>query len=227
MSDYTQIFDTSASPPNLIGQTTLSAIRAGIPSGNGPFFNAISGNWYPSNSIFCGLNTVGTAGTSTATGTLWFTPFFVTKSTTYTDIGMLVGTVAAGTFVLGIYNDSGNGAPTGSPVTNSNSTNITASTTTFGSYTFSSPIILAAGIYWLGFSSSATTNFIALQGQSTGRNIGGRGLGIPNSELGAAGNFQGGWSQTFTYSSTLPAVGSLTSKLHNTSASCIVFLKAQ
>ena len=186
---------------------------------------AISTNWYPSGSTFGGLPATVT-DISTATGTLYFVPFYLTTSTIFTQIGTLIGATAAGNTVLGIYNDSGNSKPTGSPITNSNSTSISNSANTLSSYTFSGAITLSAGVYWLAFSVSATNSIYGTTGG--GYEIGGRGLGYsatPSTATLPAP--QAGWSQTFTYSATLPSVGSLTAVAAYAAGDSFVYLQAQ
>lgn len=186
---------------------------------------SISGDWYPGSSIWGGVSVSG-ANPSLATGTLWFVPFFVSKTTVYTQIGVLIYTTAAGTSVMGVYNDSGNGAPTGSPIANSNSTSISNSANTASTYTFSSPISLTPGTYWTAISVSATNTTFGPG--SGGVDIGGRGLGIQatptTTNISAP---QCGWSQTFSYSATLPSVGSLTATTCYGNGDMYMFLKAQ
>lgn len=182
---------------------TFQAAAGGSAVGIG----GITNNWYPSGSIWNGTG-AATQGTSTVTGTLYFSPFFVSKTTVYKKIGILLGSTAAGTSVLGIYNDSGNGKPTGSPIANSNSTSLTNTANTFSSYTFGATISLSPGTYWCAFSTLLTSTFTSpVPG---GYEIGGRGLGVQATPT--TTNIiapQAGWSQTFVYSATLPAVGTL------------------
>ena len=199
---------------------------AGASGSSGLGIGGISGNWYASGSTFGGTSTPRTGANSISTGTLYFVPFFNSASTTYTDIGRLTGSTAAGNSILGIYNDSGNMAPTGSPISNSNSTALTNTTSTFNAYTFSSPITLGVGVFWLAFTVSNTTIYVCPQ--STGYEIGGRGMGISGSITSSsitAG--QAGWSQSFVYSTTLPSVGSLSVVNVYAVGDAYVFLKAQ
>src|SRR6266850_701653 len=226
MSDYTQIFDDSVSPINLIGQTTLSAITTGFGGGGGVGVGGISTNWYPSGRYY-GNYSLDDITNSVATGTLYFHPFYVTKTTTYTDIGFLISSTAAGTIVLGLYNDSGNSAPTGSPITNSNSTSITNVASTLSKYTFSSPIQLIPGVYWCAYSCSATNASIGptING-ATANPIFGRGLGVPGTPtITLLQTIQAGWSQAFVYSATLPSVGSLTATGAASAGDKYVYLK--
>lgn len=187
---------------------------------------SISGNWYPSGSIWGGTgNSVVAAGN--LTGTLYFVPIFVSKTTVYTDIGLLTS-VGAGTTVFGIYNDSGNGAPTGNPIANSNSTSVSNVGGTLSKYTFSSPISLTPATYWLAYSVSTTNTIYTCP--AGGYDMGGRGLGIGTSLTAAALAIpRSGWSQSFTYNATLPSVGSLTAVTFTGSdaGNAYVFLKAQ
>lgn len=194
------------------------------PAGFGINIGAISTNWYPSGSTFGGTGGTSQLSQSRATGTLYFHPFFLTKTTTFTNIGILVGsTTAAGTSVLGLYYDNGNSAPFGDPIANSNSTSLTNTTSTFSSYTFGTAITLNAGLYWTAHSTSGTTNFVG-----TSSEVGGRGLGV-NATPTATNILTPvcGWSQSFVYSATLPSVGSLSSTLSYAAGDVYVFLQAQ
>ena len=214
-----------------IGSTgNVLTLASGIPSwgsggggGSGSVvFPAISGNWYVCGTIDYGLNSISSS-TSITTGTLYFMPFFVTSSITYKAIGLGIISKAAGTTVMGIYNDNGSFAPTGSPITNSNSTSISNVTTTASTYTFISTITLNAGIYWLAFSVSATNDVAS---KINGNEIGGTGMGSTSIPVNGAvvGTVQYGWTQSFSYSATLPSVGSLSAMSLNVSP--YVYLQA-
>lgn len=215
---------TNITVTNGAGSITI----ANTASSGGIAVGSISGNWYPSNGILGGIYQAN-GTTSYSTGTLYYVPFFVTTSTTYTAIAVIIGTTAAGTTVMGIYNDSGGSAPTGSPIANSNSTSVSNVASTVSSYTFSSAITLSTGIYWLAVSVSAT-NFIFSNDISQGI-FGGNGLGynaaVTNSTY---FNRTGGYSQTFSYSATLPSASSLTQVITSTNGTVgtpFIFLKAQ
>lgn len=169
----------------------------------------IANNWY--NGPFWMGGCGGSPGTrSIATGTLYFVPFFVYKTTTFLKIGLFCSSTGAGTVNMGVYNDSGRSKPIGSPITNSQSGNVTMVTTSFISFTFSTPITLKAGMYWLAFSVSATNTISGPTGGGYEAGIA-RGLGddaTPGVSMTDVA-LQGGWSQTFTYNATLPAVGTL------------------
>lgn len=203
---------------------TLGVKWAAAASGGGVPIPSISGNWYASGTINGAMGVSPTLNKSTGTGLLFFSPFFVTKSTTYTHIGTLTGATTSGTVVMGIYNDSGSMAPTGSPITNSNSTSIALSASTFASYTFSSAITLSPGIYWLALSVSATNNIASPVSGNTYV----RGMGINATPTSAnILTCAAGYSQTFTYSATLPAVGTLTVITAYSAGDVYTFLQAQ
>lgn len=185
----------------------------------------ISGNWYVSGSLLGGLGG-SSSSVSHSTGTIYYVPFYVTKSTVYTGIAILPGSVVAGTVNMCIYNDSGNAKPTGNPITNSTSGNKTTVSNTACTHTFSSTITLTAGLYWLAFSVSATNTIRCANG--SGYERGGIGLGvgatITTSTITAP---QAGWSGAFTYSATMPTVGTLTAVSAYAAGDAFMFLKAQ
>jgi len=225
MSDYTWLFDDTVSPTKLIGQTTLSAIQNSNSSNGTVGVGAISGNWYPSGSVFYSISLHSNASFGAAS--LRFFPFYVTKTTIYTDIGILPVS-STGTVVLGLYNDSGANAPTGSPIAGTNSGDLTpAGGNTFTSFTFSSPVTLAPGIYWPAYAISTT---FAPVGPSPTNNCPSAGVGMGVNATPTTSNLGDclvGWKQTFTYSSTLPAVGSLVAQTANGTGYAYIFLKAQ
>lgn len=174
-------------------------------TGGGSTFNPISSNWYAAG-FFAYAVPSAVALQTISTGILYFYPFFVTTSTTYKAIGVGNGASSAGTTVLGIYNDSGSAQPTGNPINNSNSTDITNNSSATSQYTFSSPITLSVGLYWLAFSVSANTDMVT---KLNTYSAGGTGLGCVAIRSDGSGYQQLGWSQSFTYNTTLPSVGSL------------------
>lgn len=190
------------------GASALPTFQAAPAGSAGIALGTISNNWYAAGTIF---GSVGAANNtiSVSTGTLYYVPIFISKSSTYIKIGLLIGATSSGTTVMGLYNDSGNGKPTGSPIANSNSTSVSNSANSFISFTFGSPITLAAGTYWCAFSTSATNDIVATSWGS-GYCAGGRGLGFSGTLIaGSSSDPQWGWSQTFSYSATLPSVGTL------------------
>lgn len=201
------------------GAGSISIAASG--GGGGISQGTISGNYYVGGSYFNSLSQ-NSGSVTYATGTLYFIPFFTTASNTFKNIGVLTSATATGNTVLGIYNDSGRAAPTGSPITNSNSTSLANSTNTFINYTFSSTITLSAGIYWLAFSCSAACTYLGAIGLSLGS---GKGLGLAS--LNATSQIaQAGWSQVFVYSATLPAVGTLTATSQFSTGDSYVWLQA-
>lgn len=202
---------------------TLGIKWAAAAGGGGFAIPAISGNWYTAGSVTGELGTTASSR-SVLTGTLYYQPFFVSKAATYTKIGVLCGGSVVGTAVMGIYNDSGAMAPTGSPITNSTSGSMTLTINSFSSFTFSSPIALAAGIYWIAISTSGTSSIVAYGGNNE---IGiGMGINGTPTTTNVAGQMAG-YSQTFIYSATLPAVGTLTPTLAFGVGTGYVFLQAQ
>lgn len=106
------------------------------------------------------VNTAPTTATVVA-GTIYATPFIVSKTTTYDIIQIDVTTLGSGSSArMAIYYDGGNGYP-GALVTGSDVGTVATSTTGVKSNTFASPIILQPGMYWLAFNCSATAPIVA------------------------------------------------------------------
>lgn len=207
-----------------LATTAYADAAAAGGGGGGAFMGAVSTNWYPSGQLMGQFSSTN-GQRSTATGTIYYVPFFVGKSTTFTDIGNLIGTTAAGNSNLCLYNDSGAGKPTGNPIANSTSGSLANTISTFNSFTFSSPITLTAGLYWAAFTLSGTSTVYgnaAAMGRSTGLGLN----GTPSAALIATPVI--GWSESFVYNTTMPTVGgSLTAVLLNGTGDGFVFLKAQ
>lgn len=172
-----------------------------------PAPGTIPNNWY--NSPYWMNGAGGSSSTrSIATGTLYFCPFFVYRRTTFLKIGLVGTGTPAGSVNMGIYRDSGRAKPIGSVISGTQSGSVTMAAALV-SFTFASPVTLPAGMYWLAFSCSGTN---AIAGPTGGGYEAGvaRGLGATTPSAADSGQ-QGGWQQAFTYSTTLPAVGSPTS----------------
>lgn len=198
-----------------------------LSSGTPLSIGSISTNWYPSGSIYGGMAN-NSNFTSTLTGTLYFNPIYISKTTTFTNIATGIQSGNVGTTVLGLYNDSGNGKPTGSPIANSNSGSLSNATGTVVNFTFGSPITLTPGVYWCALSTSATCIYYGPTNSSQYQ-IGARGLGISTTPTSANAFIipQAGWSQTFVYNATLPSVGTLAAVACFSSGDITIFLKAQ
>lgn len=148
------------------------------------------------------------SGGTITTGTLYYMPLLVPYSLTVTTIQVNVGTAAAGqTIVMGLYvSDVANSIPAGAgPIANSNSGNISIASTGTVQYTFGTPITLAAGLYWTAISVSGGTGIIDIASHTT--------AGTCSLTVGASiatplttGSSLYSYSQSFSYSSTLPAV---------------------
>lgn len=206
-----------------ITDTTIAASGGGALS----LYSVVPTAWYPSGSVTGFFPGSASTTISLPTGTIYYFPFFVPTSTTYTDIGSFITATSSGNINLCIYADNGAGKPTGSPITNSTSGSIASGANAFKSYTFSSAITLAAGRHWLAIATSATNSTHGPK--SGGYELGGIGLGIDGTPTSlAGGTVISGWKESFTYSTTMPTVGgSLTAiKIYDTD-SAFLWLKTQ
>ncbi len=184
---------------------------------------SISTYWYVSGSVFGGLSSI--TSRSTATGTIYYMPFYVCRTTTYTAIGIYIAATAAGNSNMCIYADSGNSAPTGSPLAGSTSGSVANATNTATTFTFSSPITLDTGLHWLAVTVSGTNT---IEGNATSSGRGGIGLGIGTTiTTTTLATPTAGWKETFVYSTTMPTVGSLTQVACQAVGDMFVLLKAQ
>jgi len=109
----------------------------------------ISGLWYPQKFTW---NTT----TAMVTGTPYAYPFVVTKSTSFSKIGLTLGSVASsftgtGYMVYQVCNDNGSGVPSSLVAgTQCNATFSSAAPSgTQVNPSFSSPVTFAPGLYWL------------------------------------------------------------------------------
>ena len=209
------------------GAGLLPTMQASAAGGIG--VGGISGNWYPSGSWLGGIGTALTSVTL-STGTLYYVPIFVTTSTVYKAIGVGIALGVASTdVVLGIYADNGHMKPTGSAITNSNSGSLaTTLSNSAATFTFGSTITLNTGVYWLAFSANGAAQLIG--NASGGYERGGFGMGNTsiNTTDSASPSYQTAWAQTFAYSTTLPAVGTLTAQISSGGGSpCDVFVWLQ
>lgn len=185
----------------------------------------ISNYWYYTGSVL--QSTINSTTASTNTGNLFYLPFFVHSTTTYITVGRYNGATSAGNTVFGIYNNSSNNqGPTGNPITNSTSGSIANSANAFVSHTFSTPITLTPGIYWVAFSLSAT-NTVTIRDSTSGSYD--YGFGVTSTPTSSNhGSSIIGYFESFTYSATLPTVGSLTAMSNTaTAASAVLWLQAQ
>jgi len=208
-----------------ITDTTIEASGGG--GGALSLYSVVPTAWYPSGSVTGFFPGSASTTISLPTGTIYYFPFFVPTSTTYTDIGSYITSTSSGNINLCIYADNGAGKPTGSPITNSTSGSIASGANSFKSYTFSSAITLAAGRHWLAIATSATNSTHGPK--SGGYELGGIGLGIDGTPTSlAGGTVISGWKESFTYSTTMPTVGgSLTAiKIYDTD-SAFLWLKTQ
>lgn len=187
----------------------------------------VSGNYY--NNLFRGYGAGGNAtARNISTGTIYYTPFFVERAATFTLIGAAVGTSSVN-LNLALYNDSGAMKPTGAPISGTTSGSIACTINLFVSYTFASPVTLSAGVYWIGATSSAT---LSLPGPTGGGwEVGisrylGRSTTPDTSPIDA--ELQAGWSEAFTYNTTMPTVGgSLSAFACLAAGDAYIYLRAQ
>lgn len=95
-----------------------------------------------------GYAAIGTASLTAAN--IYFTPLYVKKRTTFTDLGFSTVVITAGSYKVGLYASSGSG-PTGTPITNSTSTlgPFTTASATAQGFTFGTAIPLDPGWYWV------------------------------------------------------------------------------
>lgn len=92
----------------------------------------------------------GLSNTTMTLNRIYLTPVHVAQSGVYTDFGLSTVAVTAASYKVGIYADS-NGVPTGNPIAGSTGTigPFTTASATNQTYTFSSPLTLNTGMYWL------------------------------------------------------------------------------
>ena len=206
------------------GAAALPSFQAAAGGASTALMPGLPNNWYTAGAVFSGMGASATTRPITL-NTLYLRPFLVTKSTTYTAIGVLIGGVAAGSSNMCIYNDNGSSAPTGSPVANSTSGSMTNVAYTFSSYTFSSAITLNPGLYWIAIASSAITSIYCnadLYFECGGTGLGSRTPSSSNISLPSAG-----YSQSFTYSTTMPTIATVTQFYRTDNGDGYLFLKAQ
>lgn len=217
----------SAVPGVPLKQSTLAELGASmgglIPGTFGLPIKTISGNYYCCNLVLGNPGTGAGNNVTPQTGTLYFFPIIIPTSSTFTDIAVNCTAGSAGTHaVLGIYgSNSGNNQPAGSPIANSNSTSLSTASTAVADYTFSAAITLSPGVYWCAISTDASTATFA--GNVSLRDC--INLYGDTSATADPGSI-GGWSQSFVYSATLPAVSTLTA-VSATARMTYIFLKAQ
>lgn len=85
-----------------------------------------------------------------AANTIYFSPFYVSRPVTFTNIGFAPIVVTAVSYKLGVYADSGLGRPTGTVITNSTGSfsSLTTAAVTQESVALASPLTLEPGWYW-------------------------------------------------------------------------------
>jgi len=189
-----------------------------------PAIGAVSGQWYGTPGLFFDCD--ATAQNTVDTGTIYYIPFYVTKTNTYTAIGILVGTSVAGSTNMAIYNsDSSNTVPTGNPIAGSTSGSITNVTATLASFTFASPIELQPGMYWLAYTlSTGSCQYINMGADASRLSL----IGVDTTvTTTTCANYVVGWKHSFTYSTTMPTVSTLTKLLKSSVGESAMFLKGQ
>ncbi len=196
--DTSSVENTNILEYNNISSLWENAAQLYISSGK------ISSQWYLGGGVYSGSVSGTPLAHLTSTGTIYYTPFYVPRITTYTDIGIMIGATASTNINMCIYNDSGNGKPTGSPITYSTTGSKATVANTATTHTFSTAITLTPGLYWLASTVSANTTISGYPSKE----MGGFGLGIGASiTVTTLANSICGWSESFTYSVTMPTVG--------------------
>lgn len=142
---------------------------------------------------------VGDAPTTVAlvTNTLKAFPIIITKRITITQIRVQVSTaLASSLFRFGIYTDNGQGEPA-SLVANTDAAQFDGNSTAVQVATFSSPVTLQPGLYWVATAASLTPSLRAVPATAIAQVLG------LNPTMGT--NFQySGRNVAFTFA-TLPA----------------------
>lgn len=113
------------------------------------------------------LPIVGTTATNTtSSNTAYFLPYFVWKRTTFTAIGVWFTSIGTATGVkFAVYNASNSGEP-GTVIANSTVTDTTLTTGTTRDETFSSPITLDTGWYYLALIANGTATMVSTATQN-------------------------------------------------------------
>lgn len=203
-SDLAIILDNASN--NNPKEATLSSFPASTLT-NLIYPSNISGNYYPAG-LTPNNSLQPTPGGTISTGTLYLIPFIQPLSSTYTKIATQVSSgVASSNIVMGIYaSNTGNNAPTGSPITNSSSGSISTASSGLASYTFASAITLAQGIYWAAISGSSSS--LQFYNNQSSPQWGVISMGCYTLGTNAAIETLC-YTQSFGYSATLPAIGTL------------------
>lgn len=113
------------------------------------------------------LPIVGTTATNTtSSNTAYFLPYFVWKRTTFTAIGVWFTSIGTATGVkFAIYNASNSGEP-GTVVSGTTVTDTTLTTGTTRDETFSSPVTLDPGWYYMALIANGTATMVATATQN-------------------------------------------------------------
>ena len=164
--------------------------------------------------VVTNTNSVGTSGT-----TLAFYPFFCLSTTTFSKLAVQCYTAqASSTVVLGVYAAGSNNQPTGAPLYNSGA----LSTATTGEKSYSTSISLTGNtLYYLAITCNSSSTSSALYAYDVEYT-----QAIPGVSTFAtlASGATVGYYQSFSYSTTLPSVGSLTALPSSTATPVIIAL---
>lgn len=203
----------------------LNAVNLSSLGGAFPMSQPISGNYYNGPYLLGGMGGSSTTR-SIATGTLYYQPIIIHRTWTFTKVGIISAATVAGNVNLGVFASNANSRPVGSALVQSGS--VAMAINSFISYTFPSPLLMPAGLYFIGLTFSGANLIYGPTGGGYEAGIA-RGMGLASAPTTTATDtlMQAGWSQSFTYSATLPSVGTLASYNALAGGDAYVFLQAQ
>lgn len=177
----------------------------------------LSGMWYASTDIW---HRPGISGVANAANSIRYHPFYCKSTAYFSGIAMWVTTGVAATNVnLGVYNHNPiTKKPTGNPIPGTTSGSLsTATSSSLASFSFTSPILLIGGqIYWCAMVGDGAPSLLSISICTAG--IGG--------ETGAVSSIYNAYSESFTYSTTLPTVGAAVAVSAATALAYSIFLQA-
>ncbi len=147
------------------------------------------------------------------TNTLYYFPFYCPHDMSVASISVRSGITASAPINvnMGIYENK-QGVPIGDPIANTTTGTITLSaTSTVYSYTYGAPPSLSGGkFYWVAIVANGNTVTFTGLTAATNYTATNAGLGCPAASIAGSTRALCGYTQSFTYGTTLPTVGSLT-----------------